>query len=344
MLKIAGVKSPEELLRKYKTEEDFFRQHPEANMLKYAAMGGNYYDDGGIPPETMQQQGPPPGVEQGQPQGGGGEDQMQQIVQFITQALQQGMQPEEIIQKLVEAGLPEDQAGQILQAVMQQLQSGGGQQQGAPPQGPQEEMMEGPQGQEPPPQEMAEGQPPMGMYGGGYAYGGAYANVPQHGRPGTYGGYSGTSSAGQYFAQGGPFIPEYGNSAWNTEYATGGETLGNQLIMQVAQLLQQGVKPEVVLQQLVQAKIPQKKAIKIIQTVMEKLQGAQQGVQQAAPQEQMMAYGGPYMELSNRGNTTNFAYGGATANTKKYKKGGEYEMSHQDVQDLINKGYKIQYL
>ena len=28
----------------------------------------------------------------------------------------------------------------------------------------------------------------------------------------------------------------------------------------------------------------------------------------------------------------------------KYKKGGEYEMTHDDVQDLINKGYKIQYL
>ena len=29
---------------------------------------------------------------------------------------------------------------------------------------------------------------------------------------------------------------------------------------------------------------------------------------------------------------------------KRYKKGGEYEMSHDDVQKLIQQGYKIQYL
>jgi hypothetical protein len=30
--------------------------------------------------------------------------------------------------------------------------------------------------------------------------------------------------------------------------------------------------------------------------------------------------------------------------TKTYKKGGEYEMTHDDVQKLIQQGYKIQYL
>ncbi len=39
-----------------------------------------------------------------------------------------------------------------------------------------------------------------------HKYGGAYSNVPQHAHPGTYAdGYSGTSSGGQYFAEGGLF-------------------------------------------------------------------------------------------------------------------------------------------
>ena len=216
---------------------------------------------------------------------------MQQIVQFIAQALQQGMQPEEIVKKLIEAGLPEDQAAQIVQAVIQQMQ-GALQNPGGPepngvqeyPQGPQEEMAEGPQGQEAPPQEAMEGQPPMRMGGTPcYNCGGMYAN-------------GGTYYQGNYFAQGGPFIPQYGDIAWNVDYATGGEAgMSNELVMQVAQLLQQGVQPEAILQQLVKAKIPQKKAVKIIQTVMQKLQGAQQAVdQQGIDQQQgaMMAYGG----------------------------------------------------
>ena len=451
MLKIAGVKTQAEFYKKYPTEAAFFRAHPEAEMLKHAAMGGSYYyaDGGGMPPQGGMQQGPPPGAEQGQPQGGGGADeQMQQIVQFIGQALQQGMSPEEIIQKLVEAGLPQDQAQQLVQAVMQQMQGGGGQggapqEGGMPPQGPQEEMMEGPQGQEAPPQEMMEGQAPMGMYGGSYGYGGPTRN-------------NSTYSAGMSYANGGPFIPQYGDIAWNVDYATGGEaSAGNQLIMQVAQMLQQGIQPEVVLQQLVQAKIPQKKAVKLIEMVMQKLQkagGAPAGGAAPEQQQAMMAYGGSYdrgggypvtqmttmdpreaarryeneiryNEMYNRamkmlptkiampdsrfGNTTypsfdlsnpdnNFGdlsspqvmsqlsarqaearsqqammeamqerammqekakqssyvdpytgkqipqnrRGGST----QYRKGGEYEMTHDDVQKLIQQGYKIQYL
>jgi len=146
---------------------------------------GPYYPDGGqISPEeqaAMAQQGAPdqsqqappdqsqPSADQGQQQApdqqqGGGQDQ-QQIVQAITQMLQQGIQPDQILQRLVQMGVPQDQAQQLLQAVMQQMQGG------QPQQGPQEEQAEGPQGQEAPQQEAAEGQPGM-MYGGNYAYGG----------------------------------------------------------------------------------------------------------------------------------------------------------------------------
>lgn len=288
-LKIAGVKTEKDLLRKYKTEEEFFARHPEAEMLAHAAMGGSYYQDGGSPlystqgqalrnfmntvaytpggwmpnhmqlppvgryaeggmsPEDqamMQQQQGAPSPDQGQ--GGGGDAQLQEIIKFIVQSLQQGMAPEQIMAKLVEMGVPQDQAGELIQGVVQQLQAQGG------GQGPQEEMAEGPQGQEAPPQEMMEGQPPMGRYGGMYANGGAYGNVPQHGNPGVYAdGTSGTSSGGQYFDYGGPYIPLY-NGGGGNDYRKGGPV--------------------------------------------------------------------------------------------KYKKGGEYDMSNQEIQDLIKQGYKIQYI
>lgn len=183
------------------------------------------------------------------------------------------------------------------------------------------------------------------------AYGGdAYANVPQHGNPGVYAdGTSGTFNGGQGFQEGGSFVPSYGDSAyslpqysWGANYQEGGmppeEMVSQgapqqgppqqpsegggidpqQVMQEVAQMLQQGAQPEQIMQQLVQEGIPQDVAQQIIQQVMQQMQGGQ--YQQAAPQQSQMAYGGTY------------------------SKGGEYNMSHEQVQDLINKGYKIEYL
>ena len=336
MMKLAGARDEKHFLEMFPKESDFIKKHGGEMLYMY---GGGYYADGGMAPEEaamMQQQ-------QGQPQEQGG-DQMQQIVQFIAQALQQGMQPEEIVKKLIEAGLPQDQAAQLVEAVIQQMQGGGGQggapqQGGMPAQGPQEEMVEGPQGQEAPPQEAMEGQPPMRMGGTPcYNCGGMYAG-------------GGTYYQGNYFAQGGPFIPQYGDIAWNVDYAAGGEAgMGNELVMQVAQLLQQGVQPEAILQQLVKAKIPQKKAVKIIQTVMEKLQAAG-GAQQQASADQgagMMAFGGPtyskVTQYNHQGIVPALDWMSKGGSVKNYKKGGEYEMSYDDIQKLIQQGYKIQYL
>jgi hypothetical protein len=73
----------------------------------------------------------------------GGEDQMQQIIMMIVEALKEGMAPEEIIQALVQMGIPQEQAVQILQAVVEQLQQDGeeGQMQGAPMEGQQQQAM-----------------------------------------------------------------------------------------------------------------------------------------------------------------------------------------------------------
>tara|TARA_R110001592_G_scaffold315323_2_gene591254 strand:- start:25232 stop:28651 length:3420 start_codon:yes stop_codon:yes gene_type:complete len=112
-------------------------------------------------------------------QGGGGE--MQQIMQMVQQAIQQGVQPEEVIAELLQnqippevvmqifgqLGMPPEQVEQMIMAVMQQVQ--GGQQQMAPPPGP-------PQGGMPPEMmsamQQGQGQPQM-------KYGGLFKNQSQ---------------------------------------------------------------------------------------------------------------------------------------------------------------------
>lgn len=101
--------------------------------------------------QQQQQQQPP---QQGQEQGQGG-DQMQQIMQQVGQALQQGAKPEEIIVQLlqgqippeaivqifVEFGMEQEQVVGLIQAVMSQSQGGQEQQMQQEPQMSQEEMM-----------------------------------------------------------------------------------------------------------------------------------------------------------------------------------------------------------
>jgi len=101
--------------------------------------------------QQQQQQQPP---QQGQEQGQGG-DQIQQIMQQVGQALQQGAKPEEIIVQLlqgqippeaivqifVEFGMEQEQVVGLIQAVMSQSQGGQEQQMQQEPQMSQEEMM-----------------------------------------------------------------------------------------------------------------------------------------------------------------------------------------------------------
>lgn len=90
----------------------------------------------------MQQQG------QGSSQQEGGQEQMQQIMQQVGQALQQGAQPEEVIVQLlqgqippeaimqifVQLGMPQEQVGSLIQSVMSQSQGGQEQQMQQEPQ------------------------------------------------------------------------------------------------------------------------------------------------------------------------------------------------------------------
>lgn len=167
----------------------------EAEMQDQAMYGGTF-QEGGAPQEMMMQQGPPMEQQGAAPQEGGGQDQaMQQVVQFIMQALQQQMPQEQIIAQIIEmTGMGEEEAMQILQLVVEKM-SGAEQapQEGGmmPPQGPEQEMMQ-------------QGPPPPGMkMGGMYKKGGSYS--------GTY-----DAGTGGYYAQGGSYVPMY------SEYAYGG--------------------------------------------------------------------------------------------------------------------------
>lgn len=112
------------------------QQNPQEEQMEQATpqlkFGGRMYQAGGVQsPQEEQQEGAAsnPQEEQGEipQQGGGQEAQVQQIMQQITQALQQGAQPEQIMQQLVQMGIPQEQAQQMIQMAMQQTQ--GGQQQ-----------------------------------------------------------------------------------------------------------------------------------------------------------------------------------------------------------------------
>lgn len=170
MLKIAKVSSEKEFLKKYPTEASFFKAHPEAEMLKYAYGGGAYQEGGMMVPEQPAMMGQQ--VPAAQPSQ---EDMVQQILQFVIESLQQGASPEEVLQQLVEQGLSEEQAVQIIESVMQKMQEqSGGMEQSAQP-------------------TMRKGGTPCYSCGGKYKKGGSY---------------SGTYSAGVYYANGG-YLPDY---------------------------------------------------------------------------------------------------------------------------------------
>jgi len=139
-------------------------QQPAPQLQDFT--GGPPQGPQGPPPQGPQgpQQGPPQGPQQGPSQG------VQQIIAKVIEALQQGMQPEEIMQKLVQMGIPEEQAMGLLQKVIQDVQGQQGPPQGMSAQGPPPPMPpQGgpPQGGMPPEMMMAmqqqgQGMPPQG--------------------------------------------------------------------------------------------------------------------------------------------------------------------------------------
>lgn len=178
----------------------------------------------------------------------------------------------------------------------------------------------------------------------------------------------GTYSAGVYYDDGGTFVPSYADSAYGLPkfgmgamgvptamyggYSYGGPTFSQhtgyprqdyvpaldwmqeggmmeqqmmeqqgapqqqgqqidpqQLMQMVAEMLQQGAQPDQIMQQLVQMGVPPEMAQQVIEQVMQQMRGGQE----QAPEQQ-------------------------------FQVGGEYNLSHNDIQKLIQQGYQIEYL
>lgn len=156
------------------------------NPLNTNKMGGsiNYMQQGGNSSQSAEQQ------------------QLIQIIQMYAQMKRQD--PEQIIQELQQ--LDPDTQKQRLQEIVATVQQGARQQ--------------APQQQAAPMQMQRTGGQPCYNCGGMYAYGGVSGQNPN---PGVYDdGYSGTYSAGNYFNNGGSFVPSYGDSAYGAMMMYGG--------------------------------------------------------------------------------------------------------------------------
>jgi hypothetical protein len=157
------------------------------NPLNTNKMGGsiNYMQGGGDSSQSAEQQ------------------QLMQIIQMYAQMKQQD--PREIIQELQQ--LDPDTQKERLQMIVAEVQ-----------QAAQKQAV--PQQQAAPMQMQRMGGQPCYNCGGMYAHGGVSG---QSFNPGVYAdGYSGTSSAGNYFNSGGSFVPSYGDSAYGAMMMYGG--------------------------------------------------------------------------------------------------------------------------
>jgi hypothetical protein len=252
----------------------------------------------------------------------------QQIAQQVAQAMQQGMQPQEAMAMLMESGMTEDQAIQLVQAIMEQVQQQG--------------------------QQMEEGTPQMRRGGemikrkdGSYSRRGLWDNI----RDNAGSGKEPTKEmleqerkikankkemGGYMYAEGGINNPgfkalpkEVQAKIMSNMYQEGGmepeADPAQEMMQQVAQMLQQGAQPEEVLQMLVEAGIPEDQAMQMVQAVMQQMQ---------APQDtpQMRDGGGIPERYKNDGFTKVGVKRQSTRPGKKWmvlaKKGDQYKVVH----------------
>jgi len=147
--------------------------------------------------------------------GGSGDQEQQQLMQIIQMYAQMKRKdPRQVIQELQQ--LDPDTQKQALQQIVAEVQQGAKSQQQAPQQ------------QAAPMQMQRTGGQPCYNCGGMYADGGMSG---QSFNPGVYAdGYSGTSSAGNYFNSGGSFVPSYSDSAYGAMMYGGGMAEGGVVV------------------------------------------------------------------------------------------------------------------
>ena len=124
-------------------------------------------------------------------------------------------------------------------------------------------------------------------------------------------------------------------------YQMGGEMMAQQpqgqpqggsgqeeIMQQVAQMLQQGMAPEEIVGQLVQMGVPQEQAIQIVQMIVQQMQGQQQAPQEAPQQAPPMMRGGGYM----------YQMGGEMAPQQAPQQGGSQEQIMQAIVQMLQQG------
>ena len=124
-------------------------------------------------------------------------------------------------------------------------------------------------------------------------------------------------------------------------YQMGGEMMAQQpqgqpqggggqeeIMQQVAQMLQQGMAPEEIVGQLVQMGVPQEQAIQIVQMIVQQMQGQQQAPQEAPQQAPPMMRRGGYMHQM----------GGEMAPQQAPQQGGSQEQIMQAIVEMLQQG------
>jgi hypothetical protein len=219
-----------------------------------------YHQEGGMQsPEEVQGEAPQ-------------QEQVQQIMQQISQALQQGSDPQQILQQLVQMGIPQEQAQQMIQMAMQQAQ--GGQQQA-------------PQGT------------PQLRKGGCYQEGGEAEAYEA--RTALQANQYGQDLQNRYdrlaprYEEGGEAMDE--QMEGENEGAEGETPSMEQIEGQVEQVLKQGADPQQVLQQLVQMGVPQEQAVQMIQELLKEIQGGETEMEEPEQGNPQMRAGGKYLEI-----------------------------------------------
>ena len=284
----------------------------------------------------------------------------QQMAEQVSQALQQGAQPQQVMQMLLKSGMPQDQAVQLVQAVMQQIQQQG-----------HNSQEEGAEGGQPNPQEeqMEQGTPQMKRGGYMYQEGGmeqaaepqqneqmqaimqqvsqmlqqgadpqqilqqlVEAGVPQEqaqqivqaAMQQMQGGQQ-ASQASPQMKRGGKYYQEGGEAMdeqreGENEGAEGETPSMEQIESQVEQALKQGADPKQVLEQLVQMGIPQEQAMQMIQEILQEIQGGETGMESPEQGTPQMKKGGEYLNTLKGKTIKDYAFNSTT---------GKYEVSYE---------------
>ena len=120
-------------------------------------------------------------------------------------------------------------------------------------------------------------------------------------------------------------------------YQMGGEMMAQQpqggggqeeIMQQVAQMLQQGMAPEEIVGQLVKMGVPQEQAIQIVQMIVQQMQGQQQAPQEAPQEAPPMMRRGGYM----------YQMGGEMAPQQAPQQGGNQEQIMQAIVEMLQQG------